>query len=118
MMNLFGIGKDRKPPMLCPDCNKEPLKLFNGKFTLRCRFCSRKLHQDRANEKRKKEKEILDKQKLMVKSCQRCGKDFETLMSNQKFCFNPCTTGRRSIAESNGLWNVPKKTQKRRNFSF
>lgn len=104
--------------MLCPDCNKEPLKLFNGRFTKRCRFCSLKFHQDRANEKRWKEKAELDKQRMMIKNCERCGKEYETLIQNQKFCFNPCTNTKRSIAESNSLWQLPKKLHKKQHFSF
>ncbi len=104
--------------MLCPDCHKNELKLFNGKYTKRCRFCSLKLHQGRANEKRIKEKEKLNKQKLITKICEGCNEKYETLIHNQKFCNNPCTNNKRSIAYSNDLWKMSKKPHKRQNFTF
>lgn len=95
--------------MLCPDCHQEELKFFNGKFTKRCRFCSLKLHRQIANEKRKKDKAELDKKRLMVKFCENCNKEFETVIAKQKFCYNPCSSKKSSIANGNKLWLSQKK---------
>jgi len=104
--------------MLCPCCFKYELKLFNGKYVKRCRFCTQKLQNEKANEKRLKQKQELDRQRLVIKNCERCGKEYQTLIQNQKFCFDPCTTNKRSIAESNGLWDKPKKPAKKQYYHF
>jgi len=94
--------------MLCPDCGIELLKFYGGKFVKRCRFCSVKLHQLNAKLKYEKKEKV-------EKECFGCKKKFSANWLDQKFCGNPCTSTRRSIAEKNEFWEKNKKKKTNRN---
>jgi ribosomal protein S27E len=86
---------------MCPDCNKNPLKFFHGRWTLRCLVCSR-LYHAKIHAAKKKEKNSMGDNVKSV--CRGCNKEYFMKYRDQKYCHSPCDLQYLSIKNSNKYW--------------
>lgn len=98
--------------MKCPDCKTNDLKFFNGRYTLRCRLCT-KLHNQKLN-KIYFSKKVYKKKEFLPITCKKCLKVFLPYTANQVFCRTPCVTMRYNTENTAERWLIKNEKKEKK----